>query len=107
MKPQREQVKEHFIETLKSLDEDGEYEEITEGTFLIGDMNWRSIEVIYLSNAIQEHYGQLFPFNDLFEKIGAREVQDISVGEWVDFIHANLGTDAGGQGGAAGEASST
>ena len=94
--PDRDQVFEHFVGILRSLDEDDDGDEITRETYLIGNMNWRSVEIVYLANEVQEHYGQTFPFNDLFQEVAEREVQDITVGEWVDFIHENLApSDAG------------
>jgi hypothetical protein len=91
MKKSREDVRAYVIEVFRSLEEDpASVEEYTEDTFLMGDRNWRSIDVIYLANTMMEHYGQEFPFTDLFTEIGQREVKDISLGEWVDFIHRNL-----------------
>ncbi len=91
MKPSREEVHKHFIEVLESLDADETLGEITDETLLIGEMKWRSVEIIYLANAMQEHYGQTLPFNDLFEVVSEREPADISVGEWIDFVHQHLG----------------
>jgi len=91
MNPKREEVLEYFLGLLRSLSEDRDSgTDITEDTYLLGNMNWRSIEVIYLANNMQEHYGQQFPFAEFFAGIAQKEVRDISVSEWVDFIHANL-----------------
>jgi hypothetical protein len=77
---------------VRSLSEDWEGGgEIGEGTYFIADMNWRSMDIIYLANSLQEHYGRTFPFTDLFTEIGQREQPDISIGEWVDFLHEHLG----------------
>jgi hypothetical protein len=65
-------------------------EEITDQMSLLGDMNWRSIELIALAHRTQEHYQQVFPFNDLFAQVMQRKTRDLSVSEWVDFIHAHL-----------------
>ncbi len=91
MNPKREEVLEYFLGLLRSLSEDRDSGmDITEDTYLLGNMNWRSIEVIYLANNMQEHYGQQFPFVEFFAGIAQKEVRDISVSEWVDFINANL-----------------
>lgn len=90
MTPSREQVLRHFIEVLSSIDEDQDPEDLTEDMFLIGDTSWRSIEIAYIASEIQSHWGRTFPFEKLFEEISARENQDITVGEWVDFVWRHL-----------------
>jgi hypothetical protein len=91
IKTSRSEVRAHFLGLLRSLSEDWEGGgEIHDGTYLIADLNWRSMDIIYLANSLQEHYGQTFPFTDLFTEIGQREKPDISVGEWVDFLHEHL-----------------
>jgi hypothetical protein len=95
MKRSREEVLAYVIEVLRSLEEDSETShEISEDTYILGDRSWRSIDVIFLANTVQEHFDQKFPFTDLFNEIGQREVKDITVGEWVDFLYKNLGQGA-------------
>ena len=97
MKHAREDVLGYFLGLLRTLSEDhgAGGEDITEDTYLLGNMNWRSIEVIYLANNMQEHYGQQFPFAEFFAQVAQREHRDISVGEWVNFIFKHLnGTPA-------------
>ncbi len=91
----RDAVLAYVIGLLEALEDDLEGAgPITEGTYLLGDRNWRSIDVVYLANSMQEHYGRTFPFTELFAEIGRREIKDISVGEWVDFIHQQLNSTA-------------
>ena len=98
MKHSREDVLEYVVGVLSSLGEEaGADADITEGTYLLGNLNWRSIEVIYLANSMQEHYGRVFPFADFFAQVAQRERRDLSVGEWVDFIHAQLNGSAAPQ----------
>lgn len=92
----REAVRDHLIRTLQSMgDEWEEQPEITEETLILGNMNWRSIEVVYLANALQQHYQRPFPFEEFLKQVEAREVRDTTVGEWVDFVTAELNKDAG------------
>jgi acyl carrier protein len=92
MKTSRSEVRAHLVRLLHTLSEDWDgVGDIDDGTYLIADLNWRSMDVIYLANSLQDHYGQTFPFTDLFTEIGQREHPDISVGEWVDFLHEHLG----------------
>lgn len=91
MKPTREQIQADTLLLLRRLSEDWEYSgAITEGTYFLADMGFESLDVVILSAQVQEHYRQVLPFTDLFNEIGQRELKDISVGEWVDFIHQHL-----------------
>ncbi|HEY2158069.1 MAG TPA: hypothetical protein VGH33_20740 [Isosphaeraceae bacterium] len=95
MNVSREEVLAHVVEVLRSLEEDPDSAgDIAEDTYMVGDRNWRSIDIIFLANSMQEHYGQPFPFTELFGEIGQREKKDVAVGEWVDFIHQNLARGA-------------
>jgi acyl carrier protein len=63
---------------------------IDEGTRFFSDLGLASIDAVVLSEAIQEHYGQLLPFNELMAEIGRRTERDLSIGELVTFIRNNL-----------------
>jgi hypothetical protein len=87
----RDEVFGHFVELLSKVRKDRDPDEgVTDRTSLLGDMNWRSIELIALAHVTQEHYRQEFPFNDLLERVANRKPRDLTAGEWVDFIHAHL-----------------
>jgi len=68
---------------------------ITPDTCFLADLGFESLDVVILSAEIEQFYGQRFPFTAFFEEIGRREVRDITVGEWVSFIHRNLNGAAG------------
>ena len=88
---ERDEVFSLFAAMLPSVRKDWDPgEEISDRMSLLGDMNWRSVELIALAHLTQEHYGHTFPFNDLFAQILQKKTRDLTVGEWVDFIHANL-----------------
>lgn len=91
MKKSREEILTEILLLLQKLANDWDYEgEITEDTCLLTDMSLGSLEVVVLGTAVQEHYRQVLPFPELYAEIGQREQRDISVGEWVDFIHKHL-----------------
>jgi acyl carrier protein len=91
MKRTREEIKTDTLLLLQRLADDWEYGgHVTEDTCLLADMGFESLDVVILSAQVQEHYGQVLPFSDLFSEIGQRERKDISVGEWVDFVHKHL-----------------
>jgi len=88
----REQVMEDVLMLLRKLSDDWEYTgEITPETRFFADMGLQSLDVVVLGTAVQEHYGQVLPFMKLFAEMGQRSLPDIPVGEWVDFIHHELG----------------
>ena len=76
---------------LRKLADDWEYTgEIAPETRFFADMGLRSLDVVVLGTAIQEHYKQVFPFVKLFAQVGQRPVPDMPVGEWVDFISEHM-----------------
>ncbi len=63
---------------------------IDEATQFFSDLGLASIDAVVLSEAIQEHYGQLLPFDQLMAEIGRRTHRDLSIGELIAFIKTNL-----------------
>jgi len=91
MKRDRNAILADALRLMGGLADDWEYSgEITRHTCFFADLAFESLDVVVLCTAIQEHYGQLLPFTDLFAEVGQREHPDISVGEWVDFIYEHL-----------------
>ncbi len=87
----REEVMEDAVMLLGRVSEDWEYRgEITPETRFFADMGLASLDVVVLGTAIQEHYGQVFPFMKLFAELGERQIPDIPVGEWINFIHDQM-----------------
>jgi acyl carrier protein len=90
----RKSILEDVLQLLRKLADDWEYGgEIAEGTYLLADLGLASLDVVILANAVQERYGQIFPFPDFYAEIGQREPRDVTVGEWADFIFQNLNTE--------------
>jgi acyl carrier protein len=63
---------------------------IDEDTRFFADLGLASIDAVVLSEAIQAHYGQTLPFNELMAEIGRRPQRDMTIGELVDFVIKNL-----------------
>jgi len=96
MKASRDQIMSDVLGLLRKLADDWEYTgEITPQTRFFADMGLGSLDVVVLGTAVQEHYKQVFPFAELFARVGQRAMPDIPVGEWVDFIHQHLDDGAG------------
>lgn len=95
MKPTRQQVLAQVLDLVQSVARDWEVgDPITERTRLYGDLAFESLDLVVLGAAVQERFGQPFPFTDLFAEIGERETHDLTIGEWVDFLERHL-RDAG------------
>jgi acyl carrier protein len=103
MKASRDQIMADVLGLLRKLADDWEYTgEITPQTRFFSDMGLRSLDVVVLGTAIQEHYNQVFPFVQLFAQVGQRAVPDMPVGEWVEFIHQHMQDASAGPGRTAG-----
>jgi acyl carrier protein len=91
MKPSSEQVLVDVLELLRSVARDWEFDTpLTADTRLFSDLNFESLDLVVLGAAVQEHFGQKFPFPEFFAEIGQREDRDLTIGEWVGFIHDHL-----------------
>jgi acyl carrier protein len=91
MKKSREEILADVLSLLIGLADDWDYSgPITLSTYFFANLGFESLDVVVLAASVQERYGQVLPFPELFAEIGERELRDISVGEWVDFIHQHL-----------------
>jgi acyl carrier protein len=83
----RDQILTDVLALLNSVAQDWEFEgTVSESTRLFADLAFESLDLVILGAKVQEHFGQTFPFPELFAELGRRDVRDLSVGEWVDFI---------------------
>jgi acyl carrier protein len=64
---------------------------IDESTLFFADLGLASIDAVVLSEALQQHYGQSLPFQDLMAEIGRRTDRDLPIGELVAFLQSHLG----------------
>jgi len=91
MKRTREQILNDVLQLLRGVARDWEFEgEMGADTRLFADLAFESLELVVLGAAVQERFNQTFPFPEFFASIGQREVRDLTVGEWVDFIESHL-----------------
>ena len=87
----REQILAEVLRLLNSVAQDWEFDgPLTADTRLFGDLAFESLDLVVLGAKVQEHFGQTFPFPELFADIGQRDVRDLTIGEWVDFIDRHL-----------------
>lgn len=86
-----DQILGEVLELLRDVVRDWEYEgTLTADTRLFADLALESLDLVVLGAAVQEHFGQKFPFSEFFAEVGQRKVRDFTVGEWVELIRRNL-----------------
>ena len=90
-----EVTKENIFDTLRGmLDQmlgDWEYSgQITPETFLVSDLGLESLDIVVLGETIQKHYQETLPFAQFLAEIGQREIRDIRLDEFVEFIYQHL-----------------
>jgi len=91
MKPTQDQILADILELLRDVARDWESESpLTAETRLFTDLAFESLDLVVLGAAVQERFHQKFPFPEFFAEIGQRSVRDLTVREWVDFIHQHL-----------------
>jgi len=96
MSETREEIMGDVLNRLQQLADDWEYsDDIRPESLLLADLGLESLDLVILGTAIQTDYGQALPFMELFADMGQREVPDVSVREWVDFIYEHLNSASG------------
>lgn len=84
-------VRGDILSILDKLSEDWEYtEEITSDTYFISDLGFESIDLVVLGTTLEKKYEKKLPFARFYAEVGLREVRDISLGEFVDFVVRNV-----------------
>jgi acyl carrier protein len=95
MKRTRQQVLAEVLELVHSVVQDWDFESpVTEQTRLYADLAFESLDLVVLGATVQERFGRTFPFTELFAEIGQRDVHDLTIGEWVDFLERHLAEPA-------------
>jgi acyl carrier protein len=86
-----QQILDDILDLLQGVARDWEFDKpLTADTRLFTDLAFESLDLVVLGAAVQERYGQKFPFSEFFAEIGQRDVRDPTIGEWVAFIHLHL-----------------
>jgi acyl carrier protein len=92
----REEIRADILPLLRKLAGDWEYAgEITEDTSLFADLGFESLDLVVLGTQIQQYYDKILPFPEFYAELGERGQQDVSVAEWVDFVHEQLNEASG------------
>src|SRR5258706_445600 len=56
---------------------------------------FESIDAVALGSEIEEHFGQTLPFAEFLTRAGEQELDDITIGNLLDFLMSNLNESAG------------
>ena len=92
----RATVKNSLMKMLMELREDWEYSaELTEQTGIFRDLGFESIDAVALGSEIEEHFGQTLPFAEFLTRAGEQELDDITIGNLLDFLMLNLNGSTG------------
>ncbi len=92
------QVLADVLDLMGQLAGDWEYSgPITAETYLFADMGCESLDLVVLGTMLQERYG-LMPFAEFLALLGQQEMQDVTVGQLVEFVCATAPTVASGAG---------
>jgi len=93
----REQILSGTIQILEDMTSDwdiGFSGGISEGTKLIGDLGFESIDVVQLVGSIEEKFGRRgLPFEEILIKNG-NYVDELHVSDIAEFLHRHLGQQA-------------
>ncbi|MGB3439091.1 MAG: phosphopantetheine-binding protein [Actinophytocola sp.] len=68
--------------------------EITRDTTFHDDLELESIDLVVLSGALREHYGERVNFAEFIADLELDEIIALTVGRLVDHVVASLGADA-------------
>jgi acyl carrier protein len=86
------QVLADLLDLMGQLAGDWEYSDaITTETRLFADMGYESLDLVILGTTLEEHYGRM-PFSEFLAQLGQREIEDVTVGQLVEFVceHASV-----------------
>ncbi len=87
----RSEILRDMYQLLQEMLEDMDYPgELTEETTFLDDLGFESLDVVIMANTTQERYNLTFPFAEYFAEIGERENNDVTIGEWVDFLYHHI-----------------
>ena len=90
-KVEKHEILNTTLTILTQLMEDWDFSgEITPQTFFVADLALESIDIVVISETIQNHYQYQMPFAQFLAEIGQREIRDIRIDEFVEFVYTHL-----------------
>lgn len=95
----RQEIVDELVHMISDITQDWDLEfdgGVSEGTGLVSDLGFQSIDVVMLVGEIHKHYRRR---NLPFEKVllvDGRYAEEIRVSDLADFLHVHLNNGAGG-----------
>ncbi len=87
----RSEIKKELLGMLNELMEDWDYDgELNEDTGIFRELGLESVDAVALGTEIEENFGQELPFAEFLSKAREDDWEDISIGQFLDFLVANL-----------------
>ena len=91
----KDEITTYILDLLAQLASDWDYEEeISPASYLFGELGFQSLDAVILGNSIQEHYGCVIPYPDLFAEIGQSQAMGLAWQDFNDDGEVNLGEKA-------------
>lgn len=91
----RDKVREDLIDLLKDAREDWDPTvKVTDETGLFRELGFESIDAVGLSSSLEAHFDQSLPFPEFMTLMKEQNRKDITIGDLLDFLMANLKTSA-------------
>ncbi len=88
----REQLLSDLAEILRHF-QGREYSDPIDGrTRFFGDLGLQSIHAVQLAEQLERRYGRSFAFHQFLAELGERQVEDLELGELVEFLYQEMRT---------------
>ncbi len=88
----RDQVQDDLAGMLRNFNGREYSGDITAETLFFADLGLASIDAVLLGEAVEQFYGQKFPFGPFLSELARNGVRDIAVGQLATFLHEHLGS---------------
>jgi acyl carrier protein len=91
----RDRVRNDLILLLENAREDRDHSlTITDSTGIFRQLGFESIDAVGLGSALEGHFEQSLPFPEFMARAQEQKLADITVGQLIDFLMANLEASA-------------
>jgi acyl carrier protein len=88
--PSLQQVLDHLAALLRCFNGREYSGDIGPETLFFADLGMMSIDAVVLGEALEQHYGQRFPFPQFLAQLQQCGAEDLALGELAEFLHRNL-----------------
>ena len=87
----KEAIRADLLRIIRDLREDWDWSiEITDDTGIFRQLGFESIDVVALGSMLEDHFDRTLPFADFLTQAKEHQVSDITVGDVLALLVANL-----------------